>query len=75
MHNQEVIMNLSELKHKKINDLTSLARDLSVEGADWHLDPLTDAERAFRLEAVDALNEPPVCLDAELLCDLGERVA
>ena len=26
-------MNLSELKHKKINDLTSLARDLSVEGA------------------------------------------
>jgi transcription termination factor Rho len=33
MHNQEVSMNLSELKHKKINDLTSLARDLSVEGA------------------------------------------
>jgi len=26
-------MNLSELKHKKINDLTSMARDLSVEGA------------------------------------------
>jgi transcription termination factor Rho len=26
-------MNLSELKHKKINDLASLARDLSVEGA------------------------------------------
>jgi transcription termination factor Rho len=26
-------MNLSELKHKKINDLTSLARELSVEGA------------------------------------------
>jgi transcription termination factor Rho len=26
-------MNLSDLKHKKINDLTSLARDLSVEGA------------------------------------------
>ena len=33
MHEQEVTMNLSELKHKKINDLTSLARDLSVEGA------------------------------------------
>jgi len=33
MHDQEVTMNLSELKHKKINDLTSLARDLSVEGA------------------------------------------
>src|SRR5574340_1267868 len=33
MHDQEVSMNLSELKHKKINDLTSLARDLSVEGA------------------------------------------
>lgn len=29
----EVIMNLSDLKHKKINDLASLARDLSVEGA------------------------------------------
>ncbi|MFA4901452.1 MAG: transcription termination factor Rho [Desulfobaccales bacterium] len=26
-------MNLSDLKHKKINDLASLARDLSVEGA------------------------------------------
>jgi len=26
-------MNLSELKHKKINDLATLARDLSVEGA------------------------------------------
>jgi transcription termination factor Rho len=26
-------MNLSELKHKKINELASLARDLSVEGA------------------------------------------
>jgi transcription termination factor Rho len=26
-------MNLSELKHKKINELTSLARDLNVEGA------------------------------------------
>jgi transcription termination factor Rho len=26
-------MNLSELKHKKINDLAALARDLSVEGA------------------------------------------
>ena len=26
-------MNLSELKHKKINDLASLARDLNVEGA------------------------------------------
>jgi transcription termination factor Rho len=33
MHEQEVKMNLSELKHKKINDLASLARDLSVEGA------------------------------------------
>jgi transcription termination factor Rho len=33
MHDQEVTMNLSELKHKKINDLTSLARELSVEGA------------------------------------------
>ena len=33
MHEQEVTMNLSELKHKKINDLTALARDLSVEGA------------------------------------------
>jgi transcription termination factor Rho len=33
MPDQEVTMNLSELKHKKINDLTSLARDLSVEGA------------------------------------------
>jgi len=33
MQDQEVTMNLSELKHKKINDLTSLARDLSVEGA------------------------------------------
>ena len=33
MPDQEVSMNLSELKHKKINDLTSLARDLSVEGA------------------------------------------
>jgi transcription termination factor Rho len=33
MREQEVIMNLSELKHKKINDLASLARDLSVEGA------------------------------------------
>ena len=33
MQDQEVSMNLSELKHKKINDLTSLARDLSVEGA------------------------------------------
>src|SRR5659263_291880 len=33
MHDQEVTMNLSELKHKKINDLTSLARDLSVDGA------------------------------------------
>jgi transcription termination factor Rho len=33
MHDQEVTMNLSELKHKKINDLTSMARDLSVEGA------------------------------------------
>ena len=33
MHDQEVTMNLSELKHKKINDLTSLARDLNVEGA------------------------------------------
>jgi transcription termination factor Rho len=33
MHDHEVIMNLSELKHKKINDLASLARDLSVEGA------------------------------------------
>ena len=26
-------MNLSELKHKKINELASLARDLNVEGA------------------------------------------
>ena len=33
MREQEVIMNLSDLKHKKINDLASLARDLSVEGA------------------------------------------
>src|SRR5574340_742503 len=33
MHDQEVSMNLSELKHKKINDLASLARDLNVEGA------------------------------------------
>ncbi len=33
MHEQEVTMNLSDLKHKKINDLTALARDLSVEGA------------------------------------------
>jgi transcription termination factor Rho len=33
MQEQEVTMNLSELKHKKINDLTALARDLSVEGA------------------------------------------
>jgi transcription termination factor Rho len=33
MLEQGVIMNLSDLKHKKINDLASLARDLSVEGA------------------------------------------
>jgi len=33
MSDKEVIMNLSELKHKKINELASLARDLSVEGA------------------------------------------
>jgi transcription termination factor Rho len=33
MGDKEVIMNLSELKHKKINELTALARDLSVEGA------------------------------------------
>src|SRR5512143_2770176 len=33
MREQEVIMNLSDLKHKKINDLAALARDLSVEGA------------------------------------------
>src|SRR4030065_1947057 len=33
MHEQEATMNLSELKHKKINELASLARDLSVEGA------------------------------------------
>jgi transcription termination factor Rho len=33
MSGKEVIMNLSELKHKKINELASLARDLSVEGA------------------------------------------
>ena len=26
-------MNLSDLKHKKINDLAALARDLNVEGA------------------------------------------
>jgi len=30
---KEAIMNLSELKHKKINELAALARDLSVEGA------------------------------------------
>ena len=33
MPKQEVIMNLSDLKHKKINDLAALARDLNVEGA------------------------------------------
>jgi transcription termination factor Rho len=33
MSSNEVIMNLSDLKHKKINDLATLARDLSVEGA------------------------------------------
>ncbi len=33
MSDKEEIMNLSELKHKKINELASLARDLSVEGA------------------------------------------
>jgi len=33
MTEKEVTMNLSELKHKKINELASLARDLSVEGA------------------------------------------
>jgi transcription termination factor Rho len=31
--NTEANMNLSELKHKKINELTALARDLHVEGA------------------------------------------
>jgi transcription termination factor Rho len=30
---QEEIMNLSDLKHKKINELAALARDLNVEGA------------------------------------------
>jgi transcription termination factor Rho len=33
MSSNEATMNLSELKHKKINELASLARDLSVEGA------------------------------------------
>jgi transcription termination factor Rho len=33
MSDKEATMNLSELKHKKINELASLARDLSVEGA------------------------------------------
>ena len=33
MSNNEATMNLSELKHKKINELAGLARDLSVEGA------------------------------------------
>jgi transcription termination factor Rho len=33
MYEKEATMNLSELKHKKINELASLARDLSVEGA------------------------------------------
>jgi transcription termination factor Rho len=33
MSNEEADMNLSELKHKKINDLASLARVLNVEGA------------------------------------------
>jgi len=33
MRDKEVMMNLSDLKHKKINELASLARDLSVEGA------------------------------------------
>jgi transcription termination factor Rho len=33
MSSNEAIMNLSELKHKKINELAGLARDLSVEGA------------------------------------------
>jgi transcription termination factor Rho len=33
MHEHEGIMNLSELKHKKISDLATLARDLSVDGA------------------------------------------
>jgi transcription termination factor Rho len=32
-NNDEVIMNLSDLKHKRINDLATLARDLNVEGA------------------------------------------
>jgi transcription termination factor Rho len=33
MSSKEEMMNLSELKHKKINDLAALARDLNVEGA------------------------------------------
>jgi transcription termination factor Rho len=33
MPSKEEIMNLSDLKHKKINELASLARDLNVEGA------------------------------------------
>jgi transcription termination factor Rho len=33
MSKKEAIMNLSDLKHKKINDLAALARDLNVEGA------------------------------------------
>ncbi len=33
MMNYEETMNLSDLKHKKINELAALARDLNVEGA------------------------------------------
>ncbi len=33
LSSREEMMNLSELKHKKINELAALARDLNVEGA------------------------------------------
>ena len=33
LSSKEEMMNLSELKHKKINELAALARDLNVEGA------------------------------------------